>query len=111
MFVQNVIILRKLRPLIQLLTAFLPLSGFLSSPQLKELMELLIQKLKLKLFHFLFVGSSPCARAEPVVVPARDCRRQRHLLTAALARFQHLEVKSQGIDRGVCLQSFQSLSI
>ena len=90
MFVQNVIILRKLRPLIQLLTAFLPLSGFLSSPQLKETMELQTQKLKL--FDFLFVGSSPCARAEPVVVPARDCRRQRHLLTAALARLQHLEV-------------------
>ena len=93
MFVQNVIILRKLkklRPFIQLLTAFLPLSGFLSSPQLKESLELQIQKLKL--FDFLFVGSSPRARAEPVVVPARDCRRQRHLLTAALARLQHLEV-------------------
>ena len=93
MFVQIVIIfrkLKKLRPFIQLLTAFLPLSGFLSSPQLKESLELQIQKLKL--FYFLFVGSSPCARAEPVVVPARDCRRQRHLLTAALARLQHLEV-------------------
>ena len=93
MFVQNVIIfrkLKKLRPFIQLLTAFLPLSGFLSSPQLKETMELQTQKLKL--FDFLFVGSSPRARAEPVVVPARDCRRQRHLLTAALARLQHLEV-------------------
>ena len=93
MFVQIVIIfrkLKKLRPFIQLLTAFLPLSGFLSSPQLKETMELQTQKLKL--FDFLFVGSSPRARAEPVVVPARDCRRQRHLLTAALARLQHLEV-------------------
>ena len=93
MFVQIVIIfrkLKKLRPFIQLLTAFLPLSGFLSSPQLKETMELEIQKLRL--FYFLFVRSSPCARAEPVVVPARDCRRQRHLLTAALARLQHLEV-------------------
>ena len=93
MFVQIVIIfrkLKKLRPFIQLLTAFLPLSGFLSSPQLKETMELQTQKLKL--FDFLFVGSSPCAWAEPVVVPARDCRRQRHLLTAALARLQHLEV-------------------
>ena len=93
MFVQIVIIFRKLKklhPFIQLLTAFLPLSGFLSSPQLKESLELQIQKLKL--FYFLFVGSSPCARAEPVVVPARDCRRQRHLLTAALARLQHLEV-------------------
>ena len=93
MFVQIVIIfrkLKKLRPFIQLLTAFLPLSGFRSSPQLKESLELQIQKLKL--FYFLFVGSSPRARAEPVVVPARDCRRQRHLLTAALARLQHLEV-------------------
>ena len=75
MFVQIVIIfrkLKKLRPFIQLLTAFLPLSGFLSSPQLKETMELQTQKLKL--FDFLFVGSSPRARAEPVVVPARDCR-------------------------------------
>ena len=93
MLVQIVIIfrkLKKLRPFIQLLTAFLPLSGFLSSPQLKETMELQTQKLKL--FDFLFVGSSPRARAEPVVVPARDCRRQRHLLTAALARLQHLEV-------------------
>ena len=56
MFVQIVIIfrkLKKLRPFIQLLTAFLPLSGFLSSPQLKETMELQTQKLKLKLFFLL----------------------------------------------------------
>ena len=70
----------------QFFAAFLPLSDCLSSPQLKERCQW--RKKCLLVF-------SPGAGAQPVVVPPSDCWGQSHLLSASLARLQHLDSQSR----------------
>ena len=77
--------------------------------------EMAMKKWKLFYFHilvcdmtmkkwkwnfFILVSFSPGARAKPVVVPPRDCRRQGHLRSSPLAGLQYLKLLTSGSGFG-----------